>query len=65
MPNVLHKYIYAKDIESTIDTRVDLCFECGLCSYICPSQIDLRQQFIDAKKAIREELEALIEEVEE
>jgi Na+-transporting NADH:ubiquinone oxidoreductase subunit A len=65
MPNVIHKYIYAHDIESTIDTRVDLCFECGLCSYICPSKIDLRQQFIDAKKEIQAELEALLEEVEE
>jgi len=61
MPNVIHKYLYADEIENTIDARVDLCFECGLCSYVCPSKIDLRQQFIDAKRAIQEELEAVAE----
>jgi len=58
LPNVLHKSIYAKDLERAIDLRVDLCIECGLCSYVCPSKIDLRQQFVDAKVEIQTDLEA-------
>ncbi|HYW68783.1 MAG TPA: 4Fe-4S dicluster domain-containing protein [bacterium] len=65
MPNIIHKTLYAHDIERAIDLRVDLCIECGLCSYVCPSKIDLRQQFIDAKAQIQADLEsALAMEVE-
>ena len=60
MPNVLHKAIYAKDLERAIDVRVDLCIECGLCSYVCPSKIDLRQQFVDAKAEIQADMEAAL-----
>jgi len=60
MPNVLHKAIYAKDLERVIDLRADLCIECGLCSYVCPSKIDLRQQFIDAKAEIQADIEAAV-----
>jgi Na+-transporting NADH:ubiquinone oxidoreductase subunit A len=58
LPQVLHKAIYAGDLERAIDLRVDLCIECGLCSYVCPSKIDLRQQFVDAKAEIQADLEA-------
>jgi electron transport complex protein RnfC len=29
------------------------CFECGSCSYVCPSHIPLVQQFRLAKAAVR------------
>jgi Na+-transporting NADH:ubiquinone oxidoreductase subunit A len=58
LPNVLHKAIYAGDLERAIDLRVDLCIECGLCSYLCPSKIDLRQQFVESKAEIQADLEA-------
>jgi Na+-transporting NADH:ubiquinone oxidoreductase subunit A len=58
MPNVLHKALYARDLERAIDLRVDLCIECGLCSYVCPSKIDLRFQFITAKAEIKADMEA-------
>jgi electron transport complex protein RnfC len=29
------------------------CFECGACSYVCPSHIPLVQQFRLAKAAVR------------
>jgi Na+-translocating ferredoxin:NAD+ oxidoreductase RnfC subunit len=46
-------------IEEVDQARVDLCIECGLCSYVCPSKIDLRQQFIDAKELIEKEKEEI------
>lgn len=34
--------------------RLDDCFECGCCSYVCPSRIPLVQQFRVAKGVVRD-----------
>lgn len=62
MPYLIHKYLYADLIEEVEQARVDLCVECGLCSYVCPSKIDLRTQLIDAKALIAKEKEELRQE---
>ncbi|MEI6873519.1 MAG: 4Fe-4S binding protein [Spirochaetota bacterium] len=41
--------------------RPDLCIECGLCSYVCTSKIDLRQEIIDVNETLRKEA-ALLQE---
>ena len=56
MPHLIHKYLYNDGLEQADEARIDLCVECGLCSFVCPSKIELRQQFIEAKVTIREEL---------
>ncbi len=61
LPNFIHKYVYQDDLEQVQRLRVDLCVECGLCSYVCPSKIELREEIIEAKRTIREELEILQE----
>ena len=38
---------------------MDLCVECGLCAYVCPSKIDLTGQFIEAKVLIEKEKEEI------
>jgi Na+-transporting NADH:ubiquinone oxidoreductase subunit A len=58
MPHLIHKYLYKDDIEAAERARIDLCVECGLCSYVCPGKIELREQFIEAKETIRQELHA-------
>ena len=62
MPYLIHKYLYADLIEEVEQARVDLCVECGLCSYVCPSKIDLRTQFIKAKELIAKEKEEIRQE---
>jgi len=62
MPYLIHKYLYADLIEEAEQARVDLCVECGLCSYVCPSKIDLRKQLIDAKALIEKEKEEIRQE---
>jgi electron transport complex protein RnfC len=36
------------------DYHLGECFECGCCSYVCPSNIPLVQQFRVAKQILRE-----------
>jgi electron transport complex protein RnfC len=38
--------------------NLDRCFECGCCSYVCPSHIPLVQQFRIAKSFNREKAAA-------
>jgi electron transport complex protein RnfC len=33
--------------------RLGACFECGTCSYVCPANIPLVQQFRIAKQVLR------------
>ena len=35
MPHLIHKYLYRDLIEEADQARVDLCVECGLCSFVC------------------------------
>ncbi len=41
---------------------MDLCVECGLCAFVCPSKIDLKKQIIDAKVLIANEKEEIRQE---
>jgi Na(+)-translocating NADH:ubiquinone oxidoreductase A subunit len=54
-PHLIHKYLYRDLIEEAASARVDLCVECGLCSYVCPSKIDLRAQFVEARRVVEQE----------
>ncbi len=62
MPHLIHKYVYADQLEEAEQARVDLCIECGLCSFVCPSKIDLRKQLIEAKDLIEKEKEEIRQE---
>jgi Na(+)-translocating NADH:ubiquinone oxidoreductase A subunit len=62
MPHLIHKYLYAHQLEEAEQARVDLCVECGLCSFVCPSKIDLRKQLIEAKDLIEKEKEEIRQE---
>ena len=59
MPYLIHKYLYRDLIEEADSARVDLCIECGLCSFVCPSKIELRKQFIEVKELIAKEKEEI------
>jgi Na+-translocating ferredoxin:NAD+ oxidoreductase RnfC subunit len=62
MPHLLHKYLYRDLIEEVEHARIDFCIECGLCSFVCPSKIELRSEFIEAKKLIEKEKEEIRQE---
>jgi Na+-transporting NADH:ubiquinone oxidoreductase subunit A len=58
MPHLIHKYLWSDDIDGAEKMRIDLCLECGLCSYVCPAKLELRQQFVEAKEQMRQEMQA-------
>ena len=62
MPHAIHKYLYQDAIEAAEEARIDLCTECGLCSFVCPSKIDLAKQLADGKETIVRELHPVKEE---
>jgi Na+-translocating ferredoxin:NAD+ oxidoreductase RnfC subunit len=62
MPHLIHKYLYSDLLEEADQARIDLCVRCGLCSFVCPSKIELTQQFTDAQVMIEEEKEQIIAE---
>lgn len=55
-PHLIHKALYADQLEEADALGADLCIGCGLCSYVCPSKIELRGQMLDAQARIAEEL---------
>jgi len=59
MPHFIHKYLYADLIEDAEQARLDLCVECGLCAFVCPSKIPLTGEFINAKVIIAKEKEEI------
>ena len=59
MPHLIHKYLYRELVEEAEQARLDLCVQCGLCSFVCPSKIDLTNQFIEAKDMIEKEKEEI------
>ncbi|HET6428266.1 MAG TPA: 4Fe-4S dicluster domain-containing protein [Phycisphaerae bacterium] len=32
------------------------CIACGLCSFVCPSKLELREEFVDARGRLAAEL---------
>ncbi|MEJ2155460.1 MAG: 4Fe-4S dicluster domain-containing protein [Desulfobacteraceae bacterium] len=55
MPHKAYKAILADEVEEYLEHGLLDCVECGLCSYVCPSKIELTRTFIDAKAAYAKE----------
>ncbi len=61
MPHLIHKLLYADELERVERAGLDLCVNCGLCSYVCPSKIELLGEIYDAREAIERELHGVDE----
>ncbi len=57
MPQVLHRYLYREAIDEAEAAGLNLCVDCRLCTYVCPSKIELREQFREAKTQLQLEHE--------
>lgn len=55
MPHLIHKYLYKDLIEEADSAHVSFCVQCGLCSFVCTSKLELREEFAKAIEVIEEE----------
>ncbi len=49
LPQMLYKAILAQEVEEYLAHGLLDCVRCGLCSYVCPSKIELTENFEKAK----------------
>ena len=54
MPAAIDKAVLAKDLDTLAELKVNLCIECGCCSYVCPAGRYLTLRNKMAKKMLRE-----------
>ncbi len=57
LPQLTHKAILAGEVEEALAHGLLDCVECGLCTYVCPSKIELTASLQGAKAAYRKERE--------
>lgn len=55
MPQVLHRYLYRQAFDEAEKAGLELCVDCALCTYICPSKIELHRQFRETRELLRRE----------
>jgi len=58
-PQLIHKYLFADELEIAIDLGIDKCVKCGLCSFVCPSKIELRAEIENALSKNSESCKAM------
>ncbi|MFA9379720.1 MAG: 4Fe-4S binding protein [Acetanaerobacterium sp.] len=56
-PNYLYKCFQASDQDALVKLRADKCIECGVCSYVCPANLELTHSIKKAKKLVKGVLE--------
>lgn len=61
LPQVLHRYLYRDAVDQVEAAGLKRCLLCGLCTFVCPSKIELQRQFADTKERLRKEHEAQAE----
>ena len=57
LPQLTYKAVLAEEVEEALEHGLLDCVECGLCTYVCPSKIELTESLKSAKAAYRKERE--------
>ena len=58
MPQELHRFISATNLDEAADIHLEDCLLCGYCDLVCPSHIPLTEQFRSARQNLREQAES-------
>ncbi len=58
MPHLIWRFLEKDLLEEAQAAGAQICVECGLCSYVCPSKIELAQTIAKGIEQIHEELVA-------
>ncbi|MEE8440380.1 MAG: 4Fe-4S dicluster domain-containing protein [Spirochaetia bacterium] len=57
LPQVMHRYLYNDRIDDADRVGLMHCIDCRLCTYVCPSKIDLQHEFTEARTQLIAERE--------
>ena len=55
LPQYVYKYVQSGDIETAMQNGLLDCTECGVCTYVCPSKINLDHHFKVSKAQLHKE----------
>lgn len=55
LPQLTYKAVLAAEVEEALEHGLLDCVACGLCTYVCPSKIELADSLANAKAAYRKE----------
>lgn len=55
LPQVIHRYLYRDAIDEAEAAGLPRCLLCGLCTFVCPSKIELQRQFSEMLDRLRKE----------
>jgi Na+-transporting NADH:ubiquinone oxidoreductase subunit A len=57
LPQAIHRFLFSESFDDAEELGLNRCVDCGLCTYVCPSKLDLSTEFAEAKTLIRLEKE--------
>jgi len=55
MPHQIHKYVTKNRLEDAERIGLNLCVQCGLCTHVCPSKIEIKQGLLEAQETLLQE----------
>jgi len=55
MPHLLHKYVEKNRLEEADRFGLNLCVQCGLCSHVCTSKIEIKQILLEGQQKFLQE----------
>ena len=55
LPQVLHRYIHRELFDEAEKIGLHRCIDCNLCTFVCPSKLELQKQFEEAREQLRRE----------
>lgn len=65
LPQVLHRYLFRGLLDEAANCGLDRCIDCNLCTFVCPSKIELGQQFAEAREQLQAERNGSVTPVSE
>jgi Na(+)-translocating NADH:ubiquinone oxidoreductase A subunit len=57
LPQIIHRYLYSDRLDEAQKMGLDSCIDCNLCTFVCTSKIELREQFSASRKMLQAERE--------
>lgn len=60
LPQIIHRYLYSDRIDEAQKMGLNNCIDCNLCTFVCTSKIELREEFSRAREMLRAEREGIV-----